>query len=178
MNGILSRILAVTLMSLPISVAQAQDDCGPDRPPCDEPHDGPGCLQPQCCELVCKIDVFCCEVVWDETCVEQAGELCGDVYCPDFGGCLEIHDTGGCLDETCCELVRMHDPFCGYGTWDEICVAEAESWCAGIVECPIVPPPNAREEGEPCLERLNDGCGGGAIEINASSIACGDAIYG
>ena len=178
MNGILSRILAVALMSLPISAAQAQDDCGPDRPPCDEPHDGPGCLQPQCCELVCKIDVFCCEVVWDETCVEQAGELCGDVYCPDFGGCLEIHDTGGCLDETCCELVRMHDPFCGYGTWDEICVAEAESWCAGTVECPIVPPPNAREEGEPCLERLNDGCGGGAIEINASSIACGDAIYG
>ncbi len=181
MKAVITRrmlVAALMLASASASAARGQATCGPDRPPCDEPHDGPGCLQPQCCELVCEVDVFCCDVVWDETCVEQAGELCGDVRCPDLGGCFEVHDTGGCLDETCCELVRMHDPFCGFGTWDAICVAEAESWCGTTLECPIVPPVEARDEGESCLDRLNDGCGGDALEIAASAIDCGDVVYG
>ena len=181
MKAVITRrmlVAALMLASASASAALGQATCGPDRPPCDEPHDGPGCLQPQCCELVCEVDVFCCDVVWDETCVEQAGELCGDVRCPDLGGCFEVHDTGGCLDETCCELVRMHDPFCGFGTWDAICVAEAESWCGTTLECPIVPPVEARDEGESCLDRLNDGCGGDVLEIAASAIDCGDVVYG
>ena len=57
-------------------------DCGPGLPPCDEPHEGAGCLQPQCCELVCENDVFCCETQWDQTCADLAADLCVDVRCP------------------------------------------------------------------------------------------------
>ena len=156
----------------------AQQECGPELPPCDEPHGEPGCLQPGCCEIVCETDAFCCEVSWDETCVEQAVDLCGDIACPNLGECLAVHDTPGCLDEACCELVRLHDPFCGYGTWDSICVAEAAGWCGATLECPIEPPLDAIPEGEPCLDRINDGCSQNAIEAVSSILHCGDKIYG
>lgn len=171
-------LLAVTMSAAFTLNAAAQQQCGIELPPCDEPHGAPGCLQTGCCELVCETDLFCCEVSWDETCVEQAAELCGDIACPNLGGCLEIHETPGCLDESCCELVRLHDPFCGYGTWDSICVAEAEGWCGAPAECQIEPPLDAIAEGEPCLERINDGCSQDALEAVASLIHCGDQIYG
>lgn len=166
------------VIALSASPTMAGETCGPGKPPCDEPHDGPGCLQPQCCEIVCDVDVFCCDVQWDSTCVEVAVELCGDVRCPEEGECLEVHDTAGCIDETCCELVRMHDPFCGYGTWDEWCVEGAEEWCAASLECPIDPPVGAIDELESCLDRINDGCGRDPGERSVAELACGDVVYG
>ena len=34
---------------------------------------GPGCSNPACCEAICAIDPFCCDVEWDSIC---AGEAC------------------------------------------------------------------------------------------------------
>ncbi len=166
--------------SLAASAAGAMigDVCGPGRPPCDEPHDTPGCLQPQCCDLVCENDPFCCEEVWDSFCAEVATELCAEVRCPEEGDCLEPHPTPGCIDESCCELVRLHDPFCGWGVWDAFCVEAAIEWCGATVECPIVPPPAAIDEGEPCLERINDGCGTALGEVASSPLDCGTTLYG
>ena len=67
--------------------AIGQVTCGTDLESCYEEHEAPGCFQPDCCELVCLDDVFCCTDSWDEICVELAEGLCNDVLCPNYGKC-------------------------------------------------------------------------------------------
>ena len=172
------RLIATVFAASITGVALGGDVCGPGNPPCDEPHETPGCLQPQCCAIVCENDPFCCEEVWDSFCAEVATELCGDVLCPEEGDCLEVHPTPGCIDESCCELVRLHDPFCGWGIWDALCVEAAVEWCGATFECPIVPPADAIDEGEPCLERVNDGCGQELGAFASMPLDCGTTIFG
>ncbi len=43
---------------------------------CFMPHPGPGCQQLLCCGAVCEIDPFCCDVAWDQMCVDLALEIC------------------------------------------------------------------------------------------------------
>jgi hypothetical protein len=53
---------------------------------CCAPHDNPGCNNTSCCETVCGVDRFCCDVQWDDFCVEIARtdcSICGD---PDLNG--------------------------------------------------------------------------------------------
>ena len=56
------------------------DFCGE---PCDNPadclvpHESPGCEDPTCCDLVCKIDPLCCEWTWDSFCTVSAATNCG-----------------------------------------------------------------------------------------------------
>lgn len=46
--------------------------CGePSAGPCWEPSGTPGCSQPACCMETCAVDPFCCEVVWDQICVDE-----------------------------------------------------------------------------------------------------------
>ena len=168
------------LLILPLLVpgVALAGDCGPGLPPCDEPHEGAGCLQPQCCELVCENDVFCCETQWDQTCADLAADLCVDVRCPQEGDCFEVRDTPGCIDEDCCELVQLHDPFCGFGTWDEFCLEGALEWCGGSPRCPIEPGPGAIDEMESCLDRINDGCPSDGSGRSTTTLACGDVVFG
>ncbi len=42
--------------------------CGPGAGPCDEPNGSPGCDDVECCNSVCDLDPFCCDVEWDEYC--------------------------------------------------------------------------------------------------------------
>ena len=41
-----------------------------------------GCIDQECCNLVCAADFFCCEEAaegenaWDDLCVDRANELC------------------------------------------------------------------------------------------------------
>lgn len=37
---------------------------------------GPGCNNESCCQTVCFIDDFCCEIQWDGLCVDEAQGLC------------------------------------------------------------------------------------------------------
>ncbi len=37
---------------------------------CELPNGTPGCSSPDCCELVCGQDPYCCEVEWDSICIE------------------------------------------------------------------------------------------------------------
>lgn len=170
---------AIILALAPTLGSAAAETCGPGEPSCYESHSTPGCLQPQCCDLVCEVDDFCCIGSWDEFCVELAEGLCQDVVCPEEGDCFEVHDGTGCIEETCCEFIRLHDPFCSFGTWDRLCVAEAERWCVGAATtCPIAPPPDATFEAEPCRERLNDGCGAGLLDAVSQTVGCGGVVYG
>jgi hypothetical protein len=71
---------------------------GPVNEDCFEPHDVPGCRVEDCCNAVCDVEPFCCDVEWDETCVQLAEELC---YVPGGGGVTpDFEDHQGYLTET------------------------------------------------------------------------------
>jgi len=58
--------------------------CNPEAPDCCEdqsPLVDPGCNDPDCCGLICEMDPFCCTVVWDGICVNEA-----NIYCAVCGG--------------------------------------------------------------------------------------------
>ena len=45
---------------------------------CDVPHGTPGCMTAACCDEVCDVDPYCCEVEWDWNCVRGANNnYCG-----------------------------------------------------------------------------------------------------
>jgi hypothetical protein len=68
----------------------------------------PACNDLECCELVCAIDSFCCEVIWDEECAAMAVEKCAVCVPPacgdaDAGDCCEGPETG----ESTVDLVNV-----------------------------------------------------------------------
>lgn len=51
----------------------AGDGCGgAGTGDCFEPHNTPYCNDEKCCEAICAVDPFCCEVRWDNICVQSA----------------------------------------------------------------------------------------------------------
>lgn len=50
--------------------------CGAGSGDCLLPNGSPGCEDQTCCETVCARDSFCCEVNWDESCVDLATTDC------------------------------------------------------------------------------------------------------
>jgi hypothetical protein len=48
----------------------------PEEYNCDVPHDGPGCNDPVCQDLVCMKDPICCVTNWDQVCADLANQLC------------------------------------------------------------------------------------------------------
>lgn len=56
---------------------------------CFEPHQTPGCSDGACCALVCTAEPLCCDLTWDDNCVDLAIALCpedDDGDTPDFTG--------------------------------------------------------------------------------------------
>ena len=52
------------------------DGGGGDGFACDVVHEEPGCNDPICEEIVCNIDIICCQITWDEFCVTLANSNC------------------------------------------------------------------------------------------------------
>lgn len=51
--------------------------CGnPGAADCFTVQPTPGCSDGGCCDQVCEVDAACCEVAWDQTCVEAAFDIC------------------------------------------------------------------------------------------------------
>ena len=61
---------ALALCNCPVS------PCGPGSGTCCVANGTPGCQDVTCCESVCAIDPFCCDVEWDGLCADQAQGLC------------------------------------------------------------------------------------------------------
>lgn len=59
-------------------------------------HDSVGCQRPDCCNLVCDVDVWCCTVDWDEICTDEARTLCTN-FCP-FGAMEWVDPPDGVVD--------------------------------------------------------------------------------
>lgn len=140
-----------------LSAAPASAQCGEGAGPCTEPHSGPGCLNPDCCELVCVDAAYCCETNWDVKCADLAIDICDWVTCGNEGGCLTAHVTPGCEDIDCCEWVCPLDGYCCFTAWDAFCVEEAMRLCP-FGMCSIEIPADAVDENERCYDRDNDGC--------------------
>ena len=156
----------------------AAGSCGPadgTAGRCDEPHATPGCYTTACCEAVCLVVPDCCVIAWDQACVDVADTECDGLYCPAPGSCAEAHDTGGCADEACCARTVRFDGWCGSAVWDQTCVDDAAWWCP-FTPCELEGPPGARPEGEPCYDRINDGCT--LIEPAFDALACGERVAG
>jgi hypothetical protein len=118
-------------------------DCESDNS-CFQSSPSAGCNAPSCCNLVCQFDPFCCEVAWDEDCVDLAMGMpsqCGfpTQNCPGTGSCCDVNGTPGCTDGICCEVVCAIDSFCCESDWDSCCVALAQAECD---LCPPVPGPS------------------------------------
>jgi hypothetical protein len=102
---------------------------------CRTPHPNPGCSDQECCELICSIDPFCCDIEWDQVCASEAVQLCPNIGgCPGTGDCFVPNGTPGCADAVCCELVCALDPFCCGVEWDQLCADAAAKLC--VEQCP------------------------------------------
>ena len=101
---------------------------------CFEVHALPFCSTPGCCEAVCAVDPFCCDVTWDAICVKEASFFCGGeglLHCgsSEAGPCQAPNATPYCQDPACCANVCMIAPECCETAWDENCAYTAEKIC-------------------------------------------------
>ena len=76
-----SSVAAAAFGALIASVASAGDEgfptCGPSGPgSCFALHGTGGCNDASCCNSICAIDSFCCDVEWDYLCRQMAVENC------------------------------------------------------------------------------------------------------
>ncbi len=106
----------------------------------------PCCDDPECCELICGIDPFCCDIVWDKICANEALTLCRSITCPagcgplpccgnpETGSCCFDDGTPCCDDIRCCVTVCGVDPFCCDIHWDQVCIDESCNLCQ-FVDC-------------------------------------------
>jgi hypothetical protein len=171
-----AHALAALAAIASVVVARAANaQCGPGAGDCYRPHDEPGCFGIACCNEVCTLSPDCCDSTWDQFCVDVATKLCADIPCPDQGGCFDVHDGTGCIDESCCNFTCLFDPFCCVGQWDSWCVDQAVQLC-NATPCTVNVPPGAVVEAEECKQRLTDGCN--MASPGFSGVVCGEVLTG
>ena len=116
--------------------AAGNNQCGNTTAPCCAAHDTPSCSDPGCCAIVCAMDPFCCNNLWDGICADEAIANCAtcgaaSTSCSNgAGACCTAHPTPYCNNPACCNIVCSVDPFCCNNQWDGICAGEA------LVVCP------------------------------------------
>jgi hypothetical protein len=90
--------------------------CAPPPPPqcgdagtgnCCEANGSPFCNSAGCCNAICELDPYCCEVEWDQCCADRANELCSDGGVCTPGNCEGSycggqHPSGCWCDIACC----------------------------------------------------------------------------
>lgn len=108
-----------------------------------------GCEVASCEECVCFIDSFCCEIAWDESCVNWARQDCAPICACGPPGptptptptpisasdCCVARTDIGCDTPTCEDCVCTLDPVCCVFEWDEVCAEEASVDCVSSCLC-------------------------------------------
>ena len=61
---------------------------------CFTPHEQSACNIASCCQKVCAVDPFCCNVTWDGICANEASELCcpPDIAPAGGNGIVDVDD--------------------------------------------------------------------------------------
>ena len=131
-----TTILAAILCFGSTASAQCGDEEAGD---CCVANGTPHCNDQDCCDLICMIDPFCCDLPWDEICAEEAGKFCSSCGAAcggtDAGLCCEANATPGCEDAICCATVCLISSSCCVGEWSEGCAEIAAAWCLELC-CP------------------------------------------
>ncbi len=166
---------------------QANAICNVCLPPCGDPTLGscclprvtPGCDDLQCCELICSLVPFCCEVQWDDQCAEAAGSICPPCQ---PGDCCVASGAPGCQNQVCAAAVCDIDPVCCNMEWNQSCADLANAICAACQPCEAPCPPDGVDEGEPIcfdsyVDEFNNGCDA-AVAFAFSPIALGQTVCG
>jgi hypothetical protein len=135
--------------------------CGPGNGDCFSANGTPGCDDKECCNAVCAVDPFCCDVSWDGICASEALELCVPACKEDINGDCEVSVVDlvavildwdcvsgagsstccfasgglGCDDKDCTNAVCAQDSFCCATAWDGICADEALAKCEICQPC-------------------------------------------
>ncbi len=107
--------------------------CAASSNDCFAGQSGTGCNDTDCCQTICEIDSYCCEVQWDELCAEEADAACNGnfpVCSTSEDSCDSAHIDPGCATDGCCFQVCNQDPYCCLVEWDDACVDLAAS-CQG-----------------------------------------------
>lgn len=115
-----------------LAIGCVVDSCGVAANECSAVSPEPGCADASCCADTCALDVFCCDVEWDATCVAEASGICTGQFpacAPDAGSCGLAHPSPGCEDVDCCNRVCANDLSCCFLDWDATCAKEAQSAC-------------------------------------------------
>lgn len=97
---------------------------------CCAPSNAPGCPDPEAEACVCAMDPYCCDVAWDDACVEIATwSDCAACRVPDppppDDCCLGLGGHG-CEDEYVQDCVCEMDPYCCDVAWDEACAEQVD----------------------------------------------------
>jgi len=66
------------------------------RGDCEAPHEDRGCENAFCCVPVCLYDPYCCDVAWDQLCVDLAAEFC-HFEPPPNDSCFSPEATKGAI---------------------------------------------------------------------------------
>jgi hypothetical protein len=79
----------------------AADGCGGcDAGDCFEPNGTPYCDDLACCEAICALDGFCCDVEWDGICADAASQVCAPgACCFTDGSCIDVENGGDCVNQ-------------------------------------------------------------------------------
>eukprot|EP01095_Lingulamoeba_sp_RSL-Kostka_P011073 TRINITY_DN4131_c0_g1_i1.p1 TRINITY_DN4131_c0_g1~~TRINITY_DN4131_c0_g1_i1.p1 ORF type:complete len:592 (-),score=218.82 TRINITY_DN4131_c0_g1_i1:66-1841(-) len=150
---------------------------------CCSPHDYGKCEDSDIYNCVCNYDVFCCDVLWDQGCVQavdlfECGQCGGEGYEYDddedddspSSDCCETHNTGGCSDGEISDCVCEVDTYCCSSVWDSVCVDEVSDFgCSSECGGDIYNPSDC------CFGHPYPGCDQSSIQqcvCNADSFCC------
>jgi hypothetical protein len=99
--------------------------CGPTNPnDCfvSSPTGTPGCNDADCCNTVCAVDPFCCDIAWDGICAGEAATMCG-VTAPENDDCadrIDISDGVTAFTTVGATTDGVGDPLCLSFSSDQI----------------------------------------------------------
>src|SRR5690606_3373509 len=91
----------------------------------------PGCTDTAVTQCTCAQDAACCSSGWDDVCVTQAVTGCA-LQCPGVAAssdCCSATAEPGCLEPELEQCVCAIDPYCCIGSFDDNCVALANTQC-------------------------------------------------
>lgn len=131
-------LIAAALAPVLTVVLPAAAQCPADAGNCLAIHSTPGCVDEDCCNIVCVADPLCCDFHWDAACVQEAEASCIGLCGANVNGdCFVAHSNPACADEVCCNAVCAVDPYCCDTHWDVTCAFQASLNCetGGNFQC-------------------------------------------